>query len=108
MPWTAVDSAGPADVLPWHSRSGSNSMNTPAQLTSSVPLSTLLGMIWRRRYLALLVGAVVAALVFLATMSIVPLYESEAMLVVDKGRKALQFQPEDVEKGTEFSLLNTQ
>ncbi len=85
-------------------------MNTPAQLTASVPLSTLLGMIWRRRWIALLVGAVVAALVFLATMSIVPLYEADAMLVVDKARKALQFQPDDVEieKGSEFSVLNTQ
>ncbi len=85
-------------------------MNTPAQLTASVPLSTLLGMIWRRRYIAITVGAAFAALIFLATMTITPLYEADAMLVVDKGRKALKFQADDVEieKGSEFSVLNTQ
>ena len=77
----------------------------------SFPLTSLLALVWRRRLLAIATALSVAGLVLLSSFSISPLYRAEALLVVERGSKPLDFLKDESDagsKGTEFSLLNTQ
>lgn len=62
----------------------------------------------RRRWLALGCGTVFAALVLFGLFRQTPLFESEAILSVDRGRKAVEFQREPEDGRIEYSMLNTQ
>ncbi len=71
-------------------------------------IGDLLAVLWRRRWLAAAAAAVVAGLVLVALLRQTPLFEAEAALAVDRGRKAVRFDEMRDEGRIEFSLLNTQ
>jgi succinoglycan biosynthesis transport protein ExoP len=79
-------------------------------LAAGQPLTIgdLLAACWRRRWLAGGVGVAVAAAVIIGLLRQTPLYEAEARLAVDRGRKAVEFQSDPESGRIEFSLLNTQ
>jgi succinoglycan biosynthesis transport protein ExoP len=75
-----------------------------APLTIGDILTTCL----RRRWLALACGLSITALVLLGLFRQVPLFEAEAILSVDRGRKAVEFQRDPEDGRIEYSMLNTQ
>jgi polysaccharide biosynthesis transport protein len=77
---------------------------TAAPLTIGDILTTCL----RRRWLALACGLGLTALVLLGLFRQVPLFEAEAILSVDRGRKAVEFQNDPESGRIEYSMLNTQ
>lgn len=71
-------------------------------------LADLLTLCHRHRWWALSATLVVSAGVLIGALMRTPLYEATAALVVDRGRKAVEFRGSDPDDGrVEFSLLNT-
>jgi polysaccharide biosynthesis transport protein len=71
-------------------------------------LGDLLTLCWRRRYAAGTMGILVAISVLVYTMRITPLYQADASLAVDRGRRAMDPQV-DIETGrVEYGFLNTE
>jgi len=79
-----------------------------AAATAPLTIGDILTTCLRRRWLALTCGLGITALVLLGLFRQVPLYEAEAILSVDRGRKAVEFQRDPEDGRIEFSMLNTQ
>lgn len=78
--------------------------------TSDIPslsLADLFQLIWRRRRIAGSALVVVAVFTLMVTFSLTPMYEANATLVMERSRKAMQFETNS-DVGLEYSALNTQ
>ncbi len=78
--------------------------------TSDIPslsLADLFQLVWRRRRVAGGAMALTAALTLMVTFSLTPMYEANATLVMERSRKAMQFETNS-DVGLEYSALNTQ
>ena len=73
----------------------------------ALTVGDLLQMVRRRPFLLAGVAAVVCAGVFIALMRQTPMFQAEASLAIDRGRKAVRFAEADDQGRIEFSLLNT-
>ena len=78
--------------------------------TSDIPslsLADLFQLVWRRRRIACSALVVAAVLTLMFTFSLTPMYEANATLVMERSRKAMQFEANS-DVGLEYSALNTQ
>ena len=78
--------------------------------TSDIPslsLADLFQLVWRRRRIAAGAMALTAVLSLMFTFSLTPMYEADATLVMERSRKAMQFEANS-DVGLEYSALNTQ
>ena len=62
--------------------------------TAAPPLTfkDIVSVVWRRRYMAIIAFAAAAVAVLLVTRQITPMFESEASLEVERGRRTVDFQ----------------
>jgi len=83
---------------------------TPAIEVPVLTGEELLAILWRRRLVALTTAAVVSGVVLAVLMRVTPLYEAQASLDLNLGRKAVQFGGETGldQPAQQFSQLNTQ
>lgn len=82
-------------------------MSAPASDIPSLSLADLFQLIWRRRRIAGAAMAIVAVLTLMVTFSLTPMFEANATLVMERNRKAMQFEANS-DVGLEYSALNTQ
>ena len=82
-------------------------MPAPSSDIPSLSLADLFQLIWRRRRTAGAAMALTAALTLMVTFSMTPMYEANATLVMERSRKAVQFEANS-DVGLEYSALNTQ
>jgi len=78
--------------------------------TSDIPslsLADLFQLVWRRRRSAGTAMALASVLTLMITFSLTPMYEAGATLVMERNRKAVQFEANS-DVGLEYSALNTQ
>lgn len=82
-------------------------MPAPASDIPSLSLADLFQLVWRRRRTAGAAMILVAVLTLMVTFSLTPMYEANATLVMERNRKAMQFEANS-DVGLEYSALNTQ
>lgn len=75
--------------------------------SSSLTFADLLPILQRRWIIASLAFILVAALVFVTMLRTTPLYEARAVITVDYGLKALDFQRDSESERVELNMLNT-
>ena len=74
----------------------------------SLTLGELADIARRRWRTAALAGAIMLMMAIAVILSMTPLYESSAVLMLNRGRKAIEFSAENTRGESQFSQLNTQ
>jgi polysaccharide biosynthesis transport protein len=83
-------------------------MPTIPGTSRTTPLASFLDLLKRRLVVALSTGAVIMACLLAWFLSVTPLFEAEAKLVVDQSRRAVDFSPASSDREDRYSLMNTQ
>ena len=83
-------------------------MPTDPGTSRPTPIAGFLDLLKRRLVVALSTGTVVIACLLAWFLSVTPLFEAEAKLVVDQSRRAVDFSPATSDREDRYSLMNTQ
>jgi polysaccharide biosynthesis transport protein len=82
-------------------------LKIPVADVPALTLADFFQLIWRRKRTAGSAAALTISLTLLFTFSLTPLYQANATLVMERNRKAVQFESNS-DVGLEYSALNTQ
>ncbi len=81
--------------------------NSPSTQQTS-PVAAFFDLLKRRMVVALVTGIAIGVLVLAWFLSVTPLYQADAKLVVDQSRRAVDFSPSGSDREDRYSLMNTQ